>query len=58
LSLPGGGQLGVYEPHHVRPIWSQTRTRKATKRRGPDIRRVAKKKTPKPVRRGRRRTRR
>jgi hypothetical protein len=22
LSLPGGGQLGVYEPRHARPVWS------------------------------------
>jgi len=21
LSLPGGGQLGVYEPRHPRPTW-------------------------------------
>jgi hypothetical protein len=33
LSLPGGGQLGVYEPRHARPAWPEPRLRKATLRK-------------------------
>jgi hypothetical protein len=56
LSLPGGGQLGVYEPRHARPAWSETRMRKAVKsRKQPSKRRVASKK-PRPASRGRRAT--
>lgn len=68
LSLPGGGQLGIYEPRHARPTWSASltrtpRPRKSAKRRvaakaaKPAKRRVAAK-AAKPVRRARRRTKR
>jgi hypothetical protein len=58
LSLPGGGQLGVYQPRHARPTWSAPRKRKAAKRRKPQaVRRVAKK-AAKPARRGQRRAKR
>ena len=63
LSLPGGGQLGVYEPRHARPTWSEprkVRKPKATKspKRRPARRVTAARKTPKPAPRARRRTRR
>ena len=63
LSLPGGGALGVYEPRHARPTWSEprkVRKPKATKsaKRRPARRLTAARKTSKPVRRVRRRTRR
>jgi hypothetical protein len=54
LSLPGGGQLGVYEPRHARPAWSEPRKPKTVKsRKQPSKRRVATKKS-KPASRGRR----
>jgi len=60
LSLPGGGQLGVYQPRHARPTWSAPRKRNATKRAKPQAaRRVAtKKKAAKPARRAQRRAKR
>ena len=63
LSLPGGGQLGVYEPRHARPTWSeprQVRKPKATKsaKRRPARRVTAARKTSKPAPRVRRRTKR
>lgn len=58
LSLPGGGALGIYEPRHARPAWSAPRGRKAARpRKRPAKRRVATR-AAKPVRRGRRRTKR
>ena len=58
LTLPGGGKLGIYEPRHARPSWSAPRKRKAVKPRKPATkRRVASKKS-RPVRRGRRATKR
>jgi hypothetical protein len=48
LTLPGGGQLGVYEPRHARPASVEPLKRKATTRRRPQAtRRVAKKATKK-----------
>jgi catechol 2,3-dioxygenase-like lactoylglutathione lyase family enzyme len=58
LSLPGGGQLGIYEPRHARPSWSESRTRKTATRRTPAAKRRPAKKTARPSRRGRRRTKR
>ena len=63
LSLPGGGALGVYEPRHARPAWSEprkVRKPKATKspKRRPARRLTAARKTSKPVPRVRRRGRR
>ena len=58
LSLPGGGALGIYQPRHARPAWSEQRKRKATKsRKQPSKRRVASNMA-KPTRRGRRATKR
>jgi hypothetical protein len=57
LSLPGGGQLGIYEPRHARPTWSEPLKRKATPRKPAARRRVAAK-AAKPARRARRRTKR
>jgi catechol 2,3-dioxygenase-like lactoylglutathione lyase family enzyme len=58
LTLPGGGQLGIYEPRHARPVWSEPRKRKAerSRKRPATKRRVATKKS-KPAR-PRRRTKR
>ena len=63
LSLPGGGQLGIYEPRHARPTWSEprkVRKPKATKspKRRPARRVTAARKTSKPAPRVRRRTKR
>ena len=63
VSLPGGGELGIYEARHARPTWSEprkARTPKATKsRKRPVARRVAAgRKTATPARRARRRTKR
>jgi len=66
LSLPGGGALGIYEPRHARPTWSEPGLRKAAKRRKPTLksrkatpkRRAAARKVAKPARRKRGRTRR
>jgi catechol 2,3-dioxygenase-like lactoylglutathione lyase family enzyme len=68
VSLPGGGELGIYEPRHARPTWPEPRKagkRKATKsrktkspKRRPARRATAARKTPKPAGRARRRTRR
>jgi hypothetical protein len=56
LSLPGGGQLGVYEPRHARPAWSEARKAKSAKsRKQPSKRGVASKKS-RPARRARRAT--
>jgi hypothetical protein len=57
LSLPGGGQLGIYEPRHARPKWSKPVKRKA-KPRKPAARRGVAAKAAKPARRARRRTKR
>jgi catechol 2,3-dioxygenase-like lactoylglutathione lyase family enzyme len=58
LSLPGGGRLGIYQPRHARPKWSEPPKRKAGKsRKQPAKRRVASKKSG-PARRGRRATKR
>ncbi len=60
MSLPGGGALGVYEPRHARPAWSEPRKRKTKKtkaRKRPATRRVAARKST-PVTRVRRRTKR
>jgi catechol 2,3-dioxygenase-like lactoylglutathione lyase family enzyme len=63
LTLPGGGQLGVYQPRHARPEWPERRARKAVKSRKtvttrkPAKRRVATK-AAKPARRKRRGTKR
>jgi catechol 2,3-dioxygenase-like lactoylglutathione lyase family enzyme len=59
LSLPGGGQLGIYEPRHARPTWSEprrVRKPKATKspKRRPAGRVTAARKTSKPAPRVRR----
>ncbi len=32
LSLPGGGTLGVYQPRHRRPTWTETTRRKVQRR--------------------------
>ena len=59
LTLPGGGQLGIYEPRHARPSWQVSRNRKAVKRRKPVAkRRAVAAKAAKPARRARRRTKR
>jgi catechol 2,3-dioxygenase-like lactoylglutathione lyase family enzyme len=55
LSLPGGGHLGIYEPRHARPKWSEPLKRKA-KPRKPAARRRPAAKAAKPARRARRRT--
>jgi hypothetical protein len=56
MSLPGGGQLGVYEPRHARPGWSEPRKGRAAKaRKQPSKRRVASKRS-RSARRGRRST--
>ena len=57
LSLPGGGQLGIYEPRHARPKWSEPLRRKAKPRKPAASRRVAAK-AAKPARQARRRTKR
>jgi len=67
LSLPGGGQLGIYEPRHARPTWSaplkptprprKTKAAKSLKRR-PARGAAATRKTSKAAPRARRRTRR
>jgi hypothetical protein len=58
LSLPGGGQLGVYEPRHARPTWSKAPKRKAVRpRKRPAKRRVAAKAS-RPALQGRRRSKR
>jgi hypothetical protein len=63
LTLPGGGQLGVYQPRHARPEWPARRarkavkSRKAAKMRKPAKRRVATK-AAKPAGRRRRRSKR
>lgn len=58
VSLPGGDALGVYEPRHAKPTWSEPQRRKAAKsRKQPAKRRVAIKRS-KPTRRGRRATKR
>ena len=57
LSLPGGGQLGIYEPRHARPKWSKLLKRKA-KPRTPAARRRVAAKAAKPARQARRRTKR
>jgi hypothetical protein len=60
LSLPGGGALGVYEPRHARPTWSEPRKRQAaTARKRPTAtkRRVATRKA-RPARLRRRRAKR
>ena len=61
VSLPGGGELGIYEPRHARPTWSEpARARKPkarkspkkkTARRPPARRAAAARKTSKPARR-------
>jgi hypothetical protein len=56
LSLPGGGQLGIYEPRHARPKWSAP-LKPTPRPRKPAKRRVAAK-AAKPARRVRRRTKR
>jgi hypothetical protein len=63
LSLPGGGQLGIYEPRHDRPTWSEPSIRKTTKRKPTKSRQATPKrsvaparKVVKPARRKRRRT--
>jgi catechol 2,3-dioxygenase-like lactoylglutathione lyase family enzyme len=63
VSLPGGGELGIYEARHARPKWSEPRKArkpKATKssKRRPVRRVAAARKTSKPARRVGRRTRR
>jgi len=67
LSLPGGGQLGIYEPRHARPTWSaplkptpRPRKPKAAKslKRRPARGAAATRKTSKAAPRARRRTRR
>ena len=67
LSLPGGGQLGIYEPRHARPNWlaplkptPRPRKPKAAKsvKRRPARGTATARKTAKPARRARRRTRR
>jgi hypothetical protein len=55
LWLPGGGQLGIYEPRHARPKWAEPRKRKAKPRKPAAKRRVVAK-AAKPAPRGRRRT--
>jgi len=56
LSLPGGGALGIYEPRHARPTWSEPQKRKAaTSRKRPSKPAVVSKRS-KPTRRGRRAT--
>jgi catechol 2,3-dioxygenase-like lactoylglutathione lyase family enzyme len=57
LSLPGGGQLGIYEPRHARPKWSEPLRRKAKPRKPAASRRGAAK-AAKPARQARRRTKR
>ena len=68
VSLPGGGALGIYEPRHARPTWSELpRARKPKARKAPKAksatrrparRATAARKTAKPARRVRRPTRR
>jgi catechol 2,3-dioxygenase-like lactoylglutathione lyase family enzyme len=60
VSLPGGGELGIYQPRHARPTWSGPRKRKAaTTRKPPPKRRIAgARKTAKPAQRSGRRTKR
>ena len=68
LSLPGGGELGIYEPRHARPTWPEApkarkpKARKSPKaksaKRRPARRATAARKTSKPARRVRRPTRR
>ena len=65
VSLPGGGELGIYEARHARPTWSEPRKARKPKpkamksRKRPAARRVAAgRKTAKPARRARRRTKR
>jgi hypothetical protein len=58
LSLPGGGQLGIYQPRHARPKWSAPRKRKAAKPRKPAAKRRVATKASKPARRVRRGTKR
>lgn len=66
LTLPGGGQLGVYQPRHARPAWSAEKERQAAKPRRrktatprrPQAKRRVATKARKQVRRGRRRTKR
>lgn len=68
VSLPGGGELGIYQPRHARPAWSEPararkpKARKSAKtrsaKRPPARRATAARKTSKPARRVPRRTRR
>jgi len=74
VSLPGGGALGIYEPRHARPTWSELprarkpKARKSAKaskssktkspKRRPARRATAARKTSRPARRVPRRTRR
>lgn len=63
VSLPGGGELGIYEPRHARPTWSKPGKARKPKaatslKRRPTRGAAAARKTPKPARRARRRTRR
>jgi catechol 2,3-dioxygenase-like lactoylglutathione lyase family enzyme len=67
LSLPGGGVLGIYQPRHARPTWSEPARRKPAKPRTstaksrkamPKRRVAASRKVAKPARRKRGRTRR
>lgn len=55
LSLPGGGELGVYQPRHARPTWKELRKRKAatTRKPQPKRRNAGARKTSKPAQRTR-----
>jgi hypothetical protein len=35
ITLPGGGKLGVYQPHHKRPKAASTAAKKAKKKKAP-----------------------
>ena len=53
VSLPGGGELGVYQPRHARPTWKELRKRKAatTRKPHPKRRNAGARKTSKPAQR-------